>query len=130
MIVLDSSALVAILKAEPEADEFQRIIAANSCLLSAVSHLETSQVLISVQNTVAGADRLEGLLTSAGIQIVAFDQAQAVLARDAFVRFGKGRHPAKLNLGDCAAYALAMSRGLPLLFKGADFALTDVTPAR
>ncbi len=130
MIVVDSSALVAILKAEPEADEFQQILAANRCLLSAVSHLETSQVLISIKNTAASAKGLDDLIGSAGIQIVGFDQAQAVLARDAFVRFGKGRHPAKLNLGDCAAYALAMSRGLPLLFKGTDFALTDVTPAR
>ena len=65
----------------------------------------------------------------AGMEVVAQDAEQARLARQAFLDFGKGRHPAALNLGDCAAYALARSRGLPLLFKGEDFARTDLLPA-
>ena len=69
------------------------------------------------------------LLTRAEVEIVPFDGEQSRLARDAFIRFGKGRHAAGLNLGDCAAYALAASRRLPLLFKGGDFARTDLIAA-
>ena len=73
---------------------------------------------------------LDEFLADAEAEIVSFDHEQAKLARSAFLRFGKGRHPAALNFGDCAAYALAKSRGVPLLFKGEDFARTDIVPAQ
>ena len=69
------------------------------------------------------------MIARAGMEVVAQDRLLAGIARDAFLRFGKGRHPAGLNMGDCAAYALAQSRGLPLLFKGGDFSKTDVVAA-
>ncbi len=72
---------------------------------------------------------LDALIARAGIEIVAQDQALAGLAREAFLRFGKGRHPAALNLGDCSTYALAKARGLPVLFKGEDFSRTDLRAA-
>ncbi len=72
---------------------------------------------------------LDRLIRVGGIDIAPHDEALAQIAREAYLRYGKGRHPARLNLGDCAAYALAKARGLPLLFKGADFARTDVLPA-
>ena len=80
-----------------------------------------------------GVQSLDRLLAEAEIDIVDFDYAQAAMASSAFERFGKGRHPARLNFGDCAAYALARTRGQPLLFKGSDFSLTDlkqVTPSQ
>jgi len=72
---------------------------------------------------------LDELLASAGVEVVPFDSAQAASAREAFLRYGKGRHPAGLNFGDCAAYALAATHAAPLLFKGTDFAKTDLTAA-
>jgi len=72
---------------------------------------------------------LDELIAQAGLEVVPQDAAQVGLARQAFLQFGKGRHPAALNFGDCAAYALAKARSLPLLFKGEDFARTDLTAA-
>ena len=130
MIVVDSSALVAILRREPEADRFLQVIAtADTCLLSAVSLLETSMVLAGRTGDGTAWTALDTLIARAGIEVVAQDADQARLAREAFLGFGKGRHPAALNLGDCATYALARSRALPLLFKGDDFTHTDLLPA-
>ena len=130
MIVVDSSALVAILRREPEADRFLQVIAAaDTCLLSAMSLLETSMVLAGRTGDGTAWAGLDVMVARAGMEVVAQDAEQARLARQAFLDFGKGRHPAALNLGDCAAYALARSRGLPLLFKGEDFARTDLLPA-
>ena len=130
MIVIDSSALVAILRREPEVDRFLQVVAATDyCLLSAVSLLETSMVLVGRTGDGAAWTGLDALMARAGIEVVAQDVEQARLAREAFLRFGKGRHPAALNLGDCASYALARSRTLPLLFKGEDFTQTDLVPA-
>jgi ribonuclease VapC len=126
VIALDSSAIVAILKGEPEAERLARIIAdADGCLLSAVNYLETALVLIG-RGPVDAAKALDALTRAAAIDIVPFDLEQARAAQDAFARFGKGRHPAALNMGDCAAYALARTNGLPLLFKGKDFPLTEI----
>ena len=72
---------------------------------------------------------LDELIEGAELEIVPHDRELALIARDAFLRFGKGRHPARLNCGDCASYALAKQRGIPLLFKGGDFARTDIVPA-
>lgn len=128
-IIVDSSALIAILRREPEADTFLTTIAAAPAIfLSAVNLLETSMVLATHTGNAASWTDLDALIARAAIQIVPQDAALTDAARHAFLRYGKGRHPAALNLGDCAAYALAKSRALPLLFKGNDFSQTDLTP--
>ena len=125
-MVIDSSALVAILLAEPDALELvQKISVDSKRLLSAVSLLETSLVLESRKGLSGGRD-LDLFLHSAQINIAAMTREQADLAREAYRRFGKGRHPARLNMGDCCSYALARHSGEPLLFKGNDFSQTDV----
>ena len=130
MIVVDSSALIAILRREPEADGFLQVIAdADGCLLSAVSLLEVSMVLAGRTGSAACWTELDALIARAGIDVVAQDRDLADEARRAFLRYGKGRDPAGLNLGDCAAYALAKLRGLKLLFKGDDFSATDLAAA-
>ncbi|MFT8422207.1 MAG: type II toxin-antitoxin system VapC family toxin [Gluconacetobacter sp.] len=131
MIVLDTSALVAVLRHEDEADAFLRIIAeTDRCLLSAVSLLETSMVLAGKVGDKSAWQGLDDLIETAAIEIVPQDADQARIARDAFLRFGKGRHPAGLNFGDCASYALAHAHDAPLLFKGADFPHTDIMSAQ
>jgi ribonuclease VapC len=125
-MTIDSSVVVCILQNEPEAAKFATLIEADSKrLMSAVSVLETGMVLEGRSGDAAGA-ALDLFLHRAGIQIVAFDDLQVVIARLAFRRFGKGRHPARLNFADCASYALAQWSGEPLLYKGDDFSLTDV----
>jgi ribonuclease VapC len=127
VIVVDSSALIAILRREPEADIFLRIISGTGeCVVSSVSLLETSMVLAGRTGDATSWIELDALILRAGIRIQAQDLELAKTARNAFVRYGKGRHPAGLNLGDCAAYAVAKSLDLPLLFKGDDFSKTDV----
>ena len=129
MIVVDTSAIVAILKGEIEARSFLEIIVdEDRCFLSAVGLFEASMVMIG-RGPAAAANDLDALVRRRGIEIVPFDEEQARQSRAAFVRFGKGRHPAALNFGDCVSYALARSLGLPLLFKGTDFAKTDVISA-
>ena len=127
MIAIDSSALIAILRREPEADRFLiRIVEAEGCVLSSVGLLETSMVLAGRGGDSSSWEDLDALIARAGIQVIAQDAGLAHAARLAFLQFGKGRHPAALNLGDCASYALAKLRGLPLLFKGDDFPKTDI----
>ena len=124
-MVLDTSALVAILTGEPEQVAFiADIERADTCLLSAASYVEAS-IVLEVRHGPGGVQALDRLLEQAGCEIVAVDAEQARIARSAFQRFGKGRHPAGLNFGDCFAYALAVARGEPLLFKGNDFPQTD-----
>ena len=130
MIVADASALIAVLRHEPEAKAFLHVIdQARACLLSAVSYLETSLVLAGRTRDWTAWNGLDALVREAGMQVMPFDADQAEAAREAFTRFGKGRHPAALNFGDCAAYGLAKTRRAPLLFKGGDFAATDVARA-
>jgi ribonuclease VapC len=125
-MVLDTSALLVILRDEPERRMFNEAIeAAESRLLSAASFLETSMILES-RHGAEGVRALDRLLAAANIQIVAVDLLQTTAAREAFRQFGKGRHPAGLNFGDCFSYALAKCRAEPLLFKGTDFAQTDI----
>ena len=127
MIVVDSSALVAILRREPEADAFLEIIAsADRSLLSAVSLLETSMVLAGRSGDATSWTELDALIARAGMEVVPQDAALTETARAAFLRYGKGRDGAGLNLGDCAACALPTSRDLPLLFKGNDFTEIDI----
>jgi ribonuclease VapC len=125
-MVIDTSALVAVLLQEPEAPRIaQAIEDASVRLLSAASLLEAS-IVIESRKGEEGARDLDLLLYRAGIEIVAVDQNQAEIARRGWRRFGKGRHAASLNYGDCFAYALARSRNLPLLFQGDDFKHTDI----
>ena len=129
MIVIDTSAVIAILRNEPEASRFAEIIGeADRCFLSAAGFLEASMVRIGRGPPQLG-DELENLVRELDIELVPFDEPQARASRDAFVRFGSGRHPAGLNFGDCISYALARSRGLPLLFKGEDFSKTNILAA-
>lgn len=131
MIAVDTSALIAILQDEPEAKAFLTCLAqAEGRLLSAISLQEASMVLAGRRHQMDAWEPLDELIRQFAVEIVPHDDTLARIARDAFLRFGKGRHhPAKLNCGDCASYALAKHRRIKLLFKGSAFAHTDITPA-
>jgi ribonuclease VapC len=130
-MILDTSALIAILRLEAEAPEFAKIIEQAALRgISAVSYVEAGAVIDSSQDPIASR-RLDELIEAAQIAIEPVTEAQARIARQAYRDFGKtSGHPAKLNFGDCFSYALAKSNGEPLLFKGQDFSQTDVKPAR
>ena len=125
-MIVDTSAVLAILFDEPDARHFARALAgASRCHMSAANYLEAAMVLESRRTTAVGFE-LDLVLERTPIDLVPVTVSQAQAARRAWRRFGKGNHPAALNFGDCFAYALAESTGEPLLFKGRDFALTDV----
>jgi ribonuclease VapC len=125
-MVMDTSALLAVLLDETEAVVFAAAIANDTRrLLSAVSALEAS-IVIEARKGPDGRHELDLLLHRIGAIIVPFNQAQFEIARDAWTRFGKGNHPAGLNFGDCCSYALSKTSNEPLLFKGNDFSQTDV----
>jgi ribonuclease VapC len=127
LIVIDTSALIAIFRLEAEAEGLLKaIVAAEGRAMSALSVLETSMVMSGRGGTADAFDPLEEFLVEAGIEILPFDAEQARIAREAFLHFGKGRHKASLNLGDCASYAAAKARRAPLLYKGDDFRHTDL----
>lgn len=127
-MVVDTSAVVAILVGEPDASSLAAAIAsATAPVISAASYIEL--LLVALSRGIAGRSEVDDTLVDAAVEIVPVSLEQARLAVTAFERFGKGRHPARLNYGDCFAYALAQERGLPLLFKGTDFALTDIASA-
>jgi ribonuclease VapC len=127
-MVIDTSALFAIAANEQERETFIELIEADGTVLcSAVTYVESVMVLTGRSKRLARI-RVDDLLRLFGIEIVPISQALTDAAVDAFDRFGKGRHPARLNLADCFSYALAKSRELPLLFKGEDFSNTDLTP--
>jgi ribonuclease VapC len=128
-MVIDSSALIAILLGEPDAKVFSEAIAnVPKRLVSAFSALETLIVIESKKGEPGGRE-LDLLLHKARIEIVPINEEQFELARRAWRDFGKGRHPAGLNIGDCCSYALSKYSGEPLLFKGDDFSKTDVQSA-
>jgi ribonuclease VapC len=128
-VVLDTSALLAILFAEPERDPLIDVLAqARDPLISAATLVEAS-IVMRARTGAEGVQDLDELLAAAAVRTIAVDAGQAYLARDAFARFGKGRSAAGLNFGDCFSYALAKAAEQPLLFKGADFGKTDVMPA-
>lgn len=128
-MIADASALVAIVKREADADAFEMALReADQVAMSAANWVEAA-IVSDAMDDPAGALRFDGLVSLFSIGIIPVDAAQAELARDAYRRFGKGRHAAGLNFGDCFAYALAKSTGRPLLFKGNDFSKTDVYPA-
>ena len=128
-MVVDTSALVSIEKEEDDALYFENaIIGAERVSLSAVSYLEFSQVTIG-KGDGSAVLRIDVLLRSLNVEIIDVTVEDALLAREAFIRYGKGRDRADLNLGDCFSYVLAKRLGEPLLFKGNDFAHTDVLKA-
>ena len=129
-MVIDTSAVIAILRAEPEAVAFAEAMESDPTrLMSAASALEAALV-IEVQKGPAGGRELDLLLHKAQVEIVPFTAEQFEVAREAWRRYGKGRHSAGLNFGDCFAYALSITSGERLLFKGDDFAKTDINPCR
>ena len=125
-MVIDSSALVAILLGEPETEIFARLIMDDTKrLVGSFTFLETS-IVIEAKKGESGGRELDLLMHRAGMEIIAMDAEQSELARYAWRNYGKGRHPAGLNIGDCCSYALSKYSGEPLLFKGNDFSKTDV----
>ncbi len=128
-MIIDSSAIVSILLEEPDAERFDsEILSATSPLMSTATYLETAMVVESRGGPEVGRV-LDEWLQRSGIELVPVTLEQAQAARDAWRRYGKGNHPAALNFGDCFVYALARTTGEPLLYKGADFAQTDVRSA-
>ena len=128
-MVIDSSALMAILRREPEEKAFRNAIKlASSRLVSAPTRVEAGIVALGRKGD-AGLEQMQALLETLKLDVVPLSDKQAKLAIDAFRSFGKGRHPAGLNFGDCFSYALAKATGEPLLFKGDDFSQTDVKRA-
>jgi ribonuclease VapC len=126
MIVVDTSALIAILDKEPDAVRYAEAIAeADTPLISAATLLELHIVLLN-RHGARAAQIVERLIQDAAFQIENFTAQHVELAREAYARFGKGRNTAGLNYGDCFSYALAKATGLPLLFKGRDFSKTDL----
>jgi ribonuclease VapC len=129
VMVIDTSALIAILYQEPDAGRFALVIErAEKCVISAVTRVELTCVAEG-SRTKAAREDLELLLGAIGPEIIPVDLAQMALAIEAFRTFGKGRHKAALNIGDCFSHALAKARHDTLLFKGNDFAMTDIIAA-
>lgn len=130
-MIVDASAVLAIMLEEQDGDAFEdALLLAQSRQhsMSPVNYLEASARLDGLKASGKGA-HLDTMLSSFGIELATVTPSQALLAREAYRRYGKGNHPAKLNLGDCFAYALAKERNEPLLFKGNDFRETDVEAA-
>jgi ribonuclease VapC len=128
-MVIDTSALVAILLGEPEAEPFALAIAGDpKRLISTFTALETA-IVIEAKKGESGGRELDLLLHQARIEMVPMTAEQLEIARSAWGRYGKGRHPAGLNIGDCCSYALAKCADEPLLFKGDDFSQSDIKVA-
>ena len=128
-MILDTSALIAILYDEPDAEIYANAMsAATACRLSAATFVEVA-IVVEAQTKGRGSRALDSLLRRANVVIEPVTAEQAHLAREAFAEFGKGRHRAGLNFGDCFCYALAKATGEPLLYTGGDFKKTDVVSA-
>lgn len=129
-MVVDTSAIVAILKQEPDAPAIAQRLAGNQrILMSAATLMECGTVIVGRYGS-AGSAELTGLLARLKVTIAALSAEHAQAGIEAYTLYGRGSgHPAKLNMGDCFAYALAKTRNLPLLFKGNDFIHTDIEPA-
>ncbi len=125
-MIIDTSALISILLGEPEAELFALAIAqAPRKLIGAFTALETA-IVIEAKKGDLGGHELDLLIHQAKIEVVPLTAEQLEIARSAWRKYGKGRHPAGLNIGDCCSYALAKCAGEPLLFKGGDFSKTDI----
>ena len=127
MIVVDASALVAIAVGEPDARDLLRVLSNNESVISQINYVEIGLILISRRRFLTQQD-IDEWLASLRISLVAVDSLGPT-ALGAYLAYGRGFHPARLNLADCFAYALAKNLDLPLLFKGADLSQTDITPA-
>jgi ribonuclease VapC len=128
-MVIDTSALVAILCDEPDAPLFEVAIESDPTRLISSATLVETAIVIEARFGEEGGRKLDLLIHKAQIEIAPFDQEQAEIAREAYRPYGRGRHPAALKYGDCFAYALSTVRGEPLLYKGEDFARTDIQRA-
>lgn len=129
-MIVDSSAVIAILAEEPEAQEFSDKLAAAKTLRMSVANFFEAAIVLDSKRNYAISRKLDELVRSAEIHLAAVDEVQARIAREAYRDFGKGSgHKANLNFGDCFAYALAKTMNEPLLYKGTDFSQTDVRPA-
>ena len=127
-MIVDTSAILAVLFDETDAERFATVIAEARCRMSMASFLEAALV-VEGRAGLAGGHELDLFIERAAIELVPVSVEHAQAARRAWQRFGKGNHPAGLNFGDCFAYALSEVTGEPLLYKGEDFALTDVESA-
>lgn len=125
---IDTSALLALVLGEDDAASFAEVLAEPGRKVVSAATLFEAAVAAERRGGLEARDRLDRLITRIGPEIVPFDESHLGWARDAYRRFGKGRHPAALNLGDCMAYATARHAVLPLLFKGDDFGQTDIEP--
>jgi ribonuclease VapC len=129
-VIIDTSAIIAVLFNEDDAEVYAEAIArADSCRISAATFVETA-IVVEAQTRNNGGRQLDAFMRRASIRIESVTEEHAYMARQAFIEFGKGRHRAGLNYGDCFSYALAKATGEPLLFKGKDFAQTDLAAAR
>jgi ribonuclease VapC len=128
-MVIDTSAILALVQDEPEAAEFERRIAADSVRLMSAANVLESAIVVEARLGEAGGAELDLWLHKAKVEIVSVTAEHADCARRAWRAYGKGRHPAGLNFGDCFSYALAALSGESLLFKGDDFAKTDLRRA-
>ncbi len=128
MIAVDTSAIIAIALAEPEAEGFDRVVSTEPFIIIGVPTLLEARMMLAGRFGPIAADKAMAMLVESW-QVIAFTTDHLAAATDAFDRFGKGRHAARLNYGDCMAYAVAEVAGCPLLYKGDDFARTDIVAA-
>ena len=128
-MIVDSSAIIAIIFGEPDADQLLQALMGGEPRMSAATYFETGMVIDRKAEDDFPAKAFDRLLGLARIEVVAVTRDHADRARRAYARFGKGNHEARLNFGDCFAYALAKETGEPLLFKGEDFSRTDIVSA-
>jgi len=128
-MVVDSSAITAMIVGEPERELFEDLIMRVPTPVISVAAVVEISIVLRNKRRDADADALDEVLSELRLDVRAVDASQGKLARDAFAKYGKGRHPAGLNFGDCFTYALAKARDDVLLFKGDDFARTDIVPA-
>ena len=125
-MVIDTSAILAILFGEQDASRYAAAIDADPTRLISMASVLEASIVANARKGPSSERELDLLLLKAGVETIAFNEEQLQLARHAFRQYGKGRHPARLNFGDCFGYALSRTSGEPLLFKGDDFAKTDV----
>ena len=126
MMVLDTSALMALLLSEPESDEIAEVLSGEEPFVISAGTLSEALIVARCRGV---ADELAELLDAVGVEVEVLDAAKAVAVADAYAKWGKGAHAAGLNFGDCFAYVAAKANNLPLLYIGDDFAKTDVLPA-
>jgi ribonuclease VapC len=128
-MVIDTSAIIAILLVEPEMNIFVEILAANPPLAISAATFHEASVVMAGKAKKAGVRLFDDFIRNLAIEVVPVRIEDAIAAREAYFKYGRGYHAAGLNLADCFAYALAKSRNEPLLFKGGDFSKTDIVPA-